>query len=115
MTTSREQRELCARFGAVPSPVAEDEVVGISLSVRGKVVPVNGLRHPPKGGTTGWYIWAGEELESNVDFFKALHVAHLQGWCPAALKFLALPPGYRFLIAGDCEDVWFDPALLEVK
>jgi hypothetical protein len=24
--------------------------------------PVHGLRHPPAGGTSGWYVWTGELL-----------------------------------------------------
>jgi hypothetical protein len=109
-----EQQAVCERFDACPAPVAGDEKVGISMNVRDGVVPINGLRHPPTGDTTGWYIWAGEELKSDEDFFKALHVAHLERWCPAILKYLALPPGYRFLVAGEYEDVWFDPSLLDV-
>jgi hypothetical protein len=30
------------------------------------------------------------------------------------MKYLALPPGWRFLIATNHEDVWFDAALLDV-
>src|SRR5262249_4805049 len=32
------------------------------------------------------------------NFFVPLHVSHLAEWCPAALKFLGLAPGWRFLI-----------------
>ncbi|WP_422652960.1 immunity protein Imm33 domain-containing protein [Archangium sp.] len=40
-------------------------------------------------------------------------VAHLADWCPLALKFLGLPPGWRFLVAEGHEDVWEDPTLLD--
>jgi hypothetical protein len=33
--------------------------------------------------------------------------------CPEALPFLGLPPGYRFLVAGEYVDVWYDSTLLE--
>jgi hypothetical protein len=72
--------------------------VGIALNVRDGLMPVNGLRHPPQADTVGWYIWAGE-LSSYPDFFKPLHVEHLPDWCPAVLRYLGLPPGWRFLIA----------------
>ena len=49
------------------------------------------------------------------DFFKPLHVEHLADWCPEIRKYLGLPPGWRFLIAGDHEDVWYDESLLDVK
>lgn len=43
-----------------------------------------------------------------------LHVAHLGEWCPDAMPYLALPPGWRFLLAPDHEEIWFDPSLLEI-
>ena len=88
--------------------------VGIARNVLEGVLPINGLRHPPAGDTTGWYIWAGEELSDDPDFFVPLHVAHLDKWCPVAVRFLGLPPGWRFLVAGDYVDVWEDPTLLTV-
>jgi hypothetical protein len=64
--------------------------------------------------TTGWYIWAGEELGQADDFFEPVHVAHLVELCPAVLPYLGLSPGWRFLIASGHEDVWKDPSLLVV-
>jgi hypothetical protein len=71
------------------------------------LLPVNGLRHPPEGDTTGWYIWAGEEWSDAPDAFQALHVQHLPGWRPEVIPYLALPPGWRFLVAPGYEDVWY--------
>ena len=88
--------------------------VGIALNVREGLMPINGLRHPPEGDTTGWYIWAGEELSGEPGFFKPLHVEHLPNWYPEVQKYLGLPPGWRFLIAGDYEDVWYDESLLNL-
>lgn len=39
---------------------------------------------------------------------------HLDQLCPEIQKFLGLPPGWRFLIAENYEDVWFDISLLDV-
>ncbi|WP_423842024.1 immunity protein Imm33 domain-containing protein [Acanthopleuribacter pedis] len=36
--------------------------VGISLHVKSEIQPLNGLRHQPEKGTSGWYIWAGVEI-----------------------------------------------------
>ncbi|WP_047862595.1 hypothetical protein [Archangium gephyra] len=104
---------LCAKHGArfVESP--SDMKVGISLNVRSGLMPINGLRHSIQGDTTGWYIWAGGEPSAEPDFFQPVHVAHLAEWCPLALKFLGLPPGWRFLVADGYEDVWEDPSLLD--
>lgn len=109
------QRDFCRRYGVpfVRAPVGFK--IGIAEDVRSGRMPINGLRHPPQCDTTGWYIWAGEALRKEPDFFQALHVAHLHEWCPAAAKYLGLPPGWRFLIAPDYEDVWYDAALLDVK
>ena len=107
------QRVVCSRQGTEPFPAPRDRKVGISRNVRDGLQPINGLRHRPEGDTTGWYIWAGLQLSEDPEFFVALHVEHLGDWCPAALPYLQLPPGYRFLIAPGYEDIWFDPSLIE--
>jgi hypothetical protein len=40
------------------------------------------------------------------------HFKHIDEWAPNIKKYLGLPPGWRFLIAGDYEDVWFDPDII---
>jgi hypothetical protein len=107
------QLRLCEEHGTpfVESP--SDMKVGLSLNVRSGLMPINGLRHPIHGDATGWYIWAGSEPSAAPDFFQPVHVAHLVEWCPLALKFLGLPPGWRFLVADGYEDVWEDPSLLD--
>jgi hypothetical protein len=44
--------------------------------------------------------------------FLPLHVMHLDEWCPDVMRFLGLPPGWRFLVADGYQDVWDDPSLL---
>lgn len=109
-----QQREVCDRFGApfVESPAACR--VGIALNVKSDLLPINGLRYAPEEGTTGWFIWAGEEMSEDLDFFVPLCVEHLEQWCPAILPYLGLAPGWRFLVAGEYEDVWEDESLLSV-
>lgn len=105
------QRELCTQYGAEFTPAPLHMKVGIALNVRQHIEPLNGFREMSEGDTTGWYIWAGEELSTAPDFFLPLCVKHLDKWCPAVMKYLGLPPGSRFLVADGCEDVWFDPVL----
>src|SRR5688500_6006162 len=103
-----EQDAVCRRFGVSRVAAPGDLKVGIARNVRSGRQPLNGLRHPPGGDTTGWYLWAGEDsLSDDSDFFVPLHAAHLAEWCPAALPYLGLPPGWRFLLAPGHEDVWF--------
>jgi hypothetical protein len=75
--------------------------------------PVHGLRHPPEGDTSGWYVWTGE-LSGASDFFLPWHHSHLIAACPQTQRLLALPPGTRFLIAPGHEGVWDDPELLDM-
>lgn len=113
MHNEREEQEAtCRKYGVAYVSAAVDLKVGISRNVRDGILPINGLRHPPAGDTTGWYIWAGGEPSDAPDFFVPLHVEHLKEWCPDAIRFLGLPPGWRFLIAGEHEDVWEDRSLL---
>ena len=75
-------------------------------------MPINGLRHQRDGDSSGWYIWAGGEPSQDPDLFKPLHIEHLTDWCPSVLPYLGLPPGSRFQIAPQHEDVWQDESLL---
>lgn len=106
------QHETAERFGTICMPPDGSLKVGIAKNVLQGLVPLNALRHPLEGDTSGWYIWAGEELSEEADFFVPLHVAHLREWCPEILPYLALPPGWRVLLAPGYEDVWFDDTLL---
>jgi hypothetical protein len=108
-----QQHALCARFGATCAPVIPGSKVGIALQTRGRE-PLNALRHPPKRGTCGWYIWWGDTLTEDPEFFQPLHVEHLGDDCPAVMPYLALPPGWRIQVAPGHEDVWFDETLLHV-
>jgi hypothetical protein len=109
------QQAICAMYSVPWCPSSPTEIVGIASNVRSAIIPVNGLRHPRTPGTTGWYIWAGEgDVPEAADFFKPVHLSHLFGWRPEIVKFLGLPPGWRFLTDGTYEDVWADATLLDV-
>jgi hypothetical protein len=111
---SNAQREICVKFGA--SFLASDDQfkVGISKTFDPLQFPLNGLRHPRQGDTTGWYIWSGEQFSADPGFFVPLHAFHLNDRCPEIAKYCGLGPGWRFLVAPGQEDVWFDPSLLSV-
>ena len=87
-TLERSQKEICERYGVSYYPSPPDMKMGISLNVREGITPINGLRHPPEGDTTGWYIWAGEALPGDPEFFKPVQVKHFQigvQWCKSTL------------------------------
>lgn len=106
------QKDLCTARGYEYVPVSLDSMLGFAAKTQGQT-PVNGLRHAPTGDTNGWYVWCGQELSQEPDFFDPLHTQHLLERCPEAIRFLALPPGCRFFVAGDYVDVWFDESLLK--
>jgi hypothetical protein len=109
------QQRVCERYRSPFVPAPAYLKVGIADNVRiSGLKPLNGLRHPPQGDTTGWYLWAGEKFGTDPDFFRPLHVIHLLDECPIALKYLGLGPGWRFLVDDRYEDVWYDAALLKV-
>lgn len=110
--TDRVQEAVCRRFGAAFMPTDETYKLGMSDGAMQGDRPLNGLRHPPDSGTSGWFIWGGEQLSEHPEFFKPLHVHHAQELRPEVLPYLALPPGWRFLIDDEHEDVWFDETLL---
>ena len=108
------QNEVCQKFGADFLRCDDWLKVGISRNFDPHRYPINGLRHPPEGDTTGWYIWSGDRFSQDDDFFVPSHAAHLRDSCPMILKYLGLAPGWRFLLAPGWEDVWFDASLLNI-
>jgi hypothetical protein len=113
VTFSREQLDVCRRFGVEPLVAAPDMKVGLARNIASGLQPINGLRHPPGADATGWYIWAGTDLGQDSGLFEPVHVEHLGVICPAVIPYLALPSGWRFLIAANQEDVWADETLLD--
>jgi hypothetical protein len=52
-------------------------------------------------------------MSQDIDFFKPLHVSHISEYLPEIEQYLSLPPGYRFLLADEYEDVWHDSSLTD--
>ena len=69
------------------------------------------MRIRPYDSVNGWFIWAGD-LSDDPEFFLPSCVVHIPEVLPIVLPYLALPAGWRFLLAPGHEDVWFDPELL---
>ena len=108
---SEKQRDFCRQNGYECDVTQADDIVGYALETQGNL-PVNGLRHVPEGSTSGWYIWCGPKYSTDSEFFSPLHAVHLERKSPEIIQLLGLPPGYRFLLAGEYLDVWYDQALL---
>ena len=108
------QLAVCQRYGTAHCPAPAASKVGLAIPTLTGQQPLNGLRHPATGGTCGWFIWAGQQFSESPHFFQPVHVLHLAEHCPEVLPFLGLPPGWRFLLAHQYADVWYDEALLSV-
>ncbi|AWH86635.1 hypothetical protein HYN59_16645 [Flavobacterium album] len=107
------QLDICKKYFADHIPSPNNFKIGISESAMQGEMPINGLRHEIEGDTSGWYIWGGKAFSNDPNFFSPLHISHLKDKCPLIIKYLALPPGYRFLIDDKgYEDVWFDELIL---
>jgi hypothetical protein len=112
MDCKTEQMDVCKKYDSPYCESAPFFKMGVAKNLKDGIWPINGLRHPLKDDTTGWYIWAGENFSSDPDFFEPVHVVHVIESVPIIAKYLGLAPGMRFLITDTHEDVWEDPALL---
>jgi hypothetical protein len=107
------QKAVCTQFGADFVVSLPDSKIGFAASTAGQM-PINGLRHPPTIGTSGWYIWCGESFSQAPDFFEPRHTYHFYDEHHEVVRLLGLASGWRFLLAGDYLEVWFDEKLLDV-
>lgn len=106
------QNELCYKLNVEFVESKQDSFIGLSENISSNSSPIHGLRHPIENGSSGWYVWAGE-YSASENFFKPHCVIHLIEIKPEIIKYLGLPPGYRFLIDNNgFEDIWFDEKLL---
>lgn len=112
MNISIEQKRICKKYGATFLPTDDWVKIGVAYNAKQGILPINGLRMYPEEGTSGWFIWTGEELSDDPEFFVPYHTIHIEEWLKDITKYLGLAPGWRFLVAGDYVDVWFDEALL---
>jgi hypothetical protein len=108
-----EQRTFCREQGAQLLWTSGSSKLGVAFSTEGRR-PLNGLRHPVVGDTSGWYIWFGEIFSTAPDFLSPLHTSHVYDTHPELVRLLGFAPRYRFLADGEYLDVWFDVSLLGV-
>ena len=103
----KNQIAICEKFDSPIEMPQGNKKIGIAISSMNQQ-PIRGRRYLPTVDTEGWYIWGGE-FSSEDDFFQPLHSSHVADMFPSIEKYLALSPGFSFVIdnAG-YEDVWFD-------
>lgn len=106
-----DQQKTCQRFDARYMPPEMDEKVSIALGTLDRM-PLHAVRLQPNKDDCGWYIHGGESSD-DANFYQPLHVSHVARYCAKIIPYLALPPGWRVLLAPDHEDVWLDEKLIK--
>lgn len=112
-----EDDRVCLSVKAPFSPPSKNEKIGVSVSFfSDESTIIHGLRHPREEGVSGWYLWKGE-YSDDKNFFQPMHLEHLLEATPELMPYLALPPGWRFLVDTNngYEDVWRDLSLIEIE
>lgn len=109
----KSSHEICTHYESEYVPPEVDSTLGLGKT-SATARPINGLRHLPTGDTSGWFIYTGTRPipQSDNDFFESVHTVHIAESFPEVAPYLALEPGWRFLIDGDYVDVWYDESLL---
>ncbi|SDP98798.1 hypothetical protein SAMN05428975_4802 [Mucilaginibacter sp. OK268] len=95
MDCKTEQMAICEKYGSPYYESLPISKIGVAKNLKDGIWPINGLRHPHEGDTTGWYIWAGENFSSDPDFFEPVHVIHIIESFPIIAKYLGLASGTR--------------------
>lgn len=102
-----EQALICAKAGSATMPPSPTDIAGVAISTVNES-PIYGVRVNPEHGESGWYIWAGEYSDA-TDFFQSVHVSHIGDFFSIAEKYLALEPGYKFIVDhSGYEDIWLE-------
>ncbi|SDA57987.1 MULTISPECIES: hypothetical protein [unclassified Janthinobacterium] len=101
---SEKQQRICDKYNLPSQPPEAMVAVAIGSLAQS---PIYGTRiELPENGTISWFIHCGEHSGA-LDFYQALHAAHLQDMLPQVLDYLALPSGARFILDREgYEDVW---------
>lgn len=102
-----DQEAICKKYNSPIVKCNSIKKIGVAISSLMNQ-PIRGKRYLPMEGTEGWFIWGGDN-NNNDDFFQPIHVSYLQELFPMVSKYLALAPGFSFIIdEAGYEDVWFD-------
>ena len=114
------QLDACAKLGVRPQrPLLVPFVQClVSRNVTNDARPLYGARWPPnpERSDCGWIFWAGDpdiEVVDQAEGFDIVAVTQIKQRSDLAWKYLALPPGWAFVVGADnTEDAYQDPELL---
>lgn len=102
------QSAMCEKYGSDFLPPDPALKLGLARHTL-RSMPITGVRIRRDDGTDGWYIYGGDYSDA-VDFYSPLHHCPLSAELPMVIPYLALAPGFRFIIDDEgYEDVWYEP------
>ncbi len=107
MNIEKSQKECCEHYSAEFSPIVPTQLVTISKGIYEGVVPVEGVRYPSPSHMSGWWLTT-DEYDGNLDSLVTVHFQHIIEKRPELALYMALPFGFRFILGGDSESVWFE-------
>lgn len=104
----KEQMAVCEKYLSAYLPITPQTMIAIAMQTIGKM-PVYGTRVAQKeSGEAGWFIHCGDFSEAK-DFYQPIHAKHIREYLPLVEAYLALSPGYKFIINDKgYEDVWIE-------
>ena len=115
MNIINEQKEFCDSKNTNFEKTKEIQFVVVSDDVLSGAL-VEGVRYKPQENMSGWWL-TSKDYSGNIEDLKLEHVEHIYEKRKDLVKFLGLPPGYRFfqekyVSNSSPEDVWFDEDIL---
>ena len=108
------QKKCCENYGSPHLPCESNQLVVVCNGVLKGKTQIEGVRYPSPIHMTGWWLTT-DDYDGNVDSLKNIHYKHIVKQLPQIAIYLGLPYGYRFLLGGDKEHVWFDENINEVN
>ena len=101
------QEKCCSHYKVKPDFISETQMIVISKGIYEGVVPVEVVRYASPKHMSGWWLTT-DDYNGDTNSLVTVHYKHILDKRPELAIYMALPVGYRFLLGGESEHVWFD-------
>ena len=112
MNLSENQKACCEHYKTDFIPPTQEQLVTISEGVLEGAHEIEGVRYPSPDHMSGWWLTT-DLYNGDVGSLKTVHFSHIEEALPQVSQYMALPFGYRFVLGGESEHVWFDSKAAE--
>ncbi|WP_407477514.1 immunity protein Imm33 domain-containing protein [Acinetobacter baumannii] len=106
------QKECCDHYEEKFFPVELDQLVVVSNGVLEGEIPIEGVRYRSPKHMSGWWL-TSDKYDGDIETLKNIHFTHILEKRPDLAIYMALPYGYRFILGGEEEHIWFDENALD--